>query len=118
MIKQTSIVLSLVVLGFGRSLATQYVSLNNKSCMVRPTLIDLNPDELHYYLFVIILGRCDGSCNTVEDPFGILPNKKKDVNLKVFNKIKGINDSKTLANYISCEYTHEFDDRKYNSRPK
>ena len=87
--------------------------------MVRPTLIDLNPDELRYYPFIIILESCDGSCNTVEDPFRIyVPNKKKDVNLKVFNKIKGINDSKTLANYISCEYTHEFDGRKDNSRPK
>ena len=38
--------------------------------MVRPTLINLNPDELLYYPFVISMNKCDGSCNTVEDPFG------------------------------------------------
>ena len=27
-------------------------------------------DELHYYPFIISLDRCDGSCNTVEDPLG------------------------------------------------
>ena len=36
---------------------------------------------------------CDGSCNTVEDPFGriFVPNKMDNVNLKVFSMIKGIN---------------------------
>ena len=45
-IKQTSIVLVLMLLGFGRSLAIKCVSMNSQSCMVRPTLIDMNPDEL------------------------------------------------------------------------
>ena len=46
------------------------------------------------------MNSCDGSCNTMEDPFDriCIPNKMKDVNLKVFNMIKGINESKTLIN--------------------
>ena len=32
-----------------------------------------------------------------------VPNKTEDLNLSVFNKIKGINESKTLAKHISCE---------------
>ena len=42
----------------------------------------------------------------------------EDVKLKVFNKIKEINESRTLAKYISCECRCEFDGRKCNSRQK
>ena len=46
LIKQVFIVL----LSFSKSLAIKCVSLNNEPCMIRPTLIDLNPAELKYYL--------------------------------------------------------------------
>ena len=90
------------------------------SCMVRSTLIDLNPDELHYYRFIISMNWCNGSCNIVEVLFGriCVYNKMEDMKLKVFNVIKGTNESKTLAKHISCECRCEFDDRKCNSRQK
>ena len=81
--------------------------MNSQTCMVRPALIDLNPDELHYYPFMISLGRCDGSCDTAEYPFGriCVPNKLENVNLKVFNMIKQKNENelKTIIKHISCE---------------
>ena len=43
LIKQVFIVLS----SFSESLATKCVSLNNKPCVIRPILIDLNPVELN-----------------------------------------------------------------------
>ena len=55
-----------LLLCFGGSSATKWISLNNQPCTVRPTLIDLNPEELHYYPFMFSLERCDWSCNTVE----------------------------------------------------
>ena len=66
--------------------------MNNQSCMKRPMLIDLYPDELHYYPFHS-LDNCDGSCHTVEDQFGrtCMPNKKEHENLKGSNMIKRIN---------------------------
>ena len=48
--KQTVIILVLLLLGFGVSLANTCLSLNNEPCVVRSTLIDLNPDTPHYYL--------------------------------------------------------------------
>lgn len=57
--------------------------INNEPCLARHALVDLNPNEL----------RCNGSCNTFNDLSDGLcdPNKIKDVNLKVFNKITKIN---------------------------
>ena len=69
-IKQTFIVLLLVLLGFDGLLATKYIYTNNQSCMIKTTLFDLNPDKLHDYPFIHSLDRCDGNCNSAEDPFG------------------------------------------------
>ena len=54
LIKQVFIVL----LGFSESLAKQYLFLNDDPCMVRPTLIDVNPVELKCYPFMISLVKC------------------------------------------------------------
>ena len=55
-IKQMYIVLVLILLYFGESLAStkaiKCVSMNNQPCSVRSTLIDLNL-ELHYYPTII-----------------------------------------------------------------
>ena len=63
------------------------------------------------------LGRCVGSCNTVNDLSNdiCLANKTEDLNQSVFNMITGINKSKTLTKHISCECKCRFDGRKCNS---
>ena len=84
------------MLYFGRSLATEYIPLINQPCTAIPTHTDSNPDDFYYYPFMVSLDRCDESCNTVEDLFGkiCVPSKIEDVNLRNFNMIKGINESK------------------------
>ena len=91
--------------------------------MTQPTLINLHPNEysqeFHYYPFAVRLDRCVGSCNTLTDWSNIsnkvcVLNKTEDLNLKVFNMITGINESKTLK-HISCESKCKFDWRKCNS---
>ena len=52
-----------VLLSFSVSLATKCLLLNDEPCMVRPTLINMNPVELKYYPFMISLNKCTGSCN-------------------------------------------------------
>ena len=117
-IKQIFIVLVLLVLGFGGLLTAKCISKNNQPYTVRMTLIDLNLNEIHYYPFMVSLDRFGGRCDTVEDPFGriYIPSEVEDVNLKVFNIIKGMDESKTLVKHISCECRCEVDGRKCNSK--
>lgn len=63
------------------------------------------------------MSMSDGSCNTAEDSFGriCVPCKMKDINLKVHNMIKKINESKTLVKHISSECRCEFDGKKSSS---
>ena len=79
--------------------------MHNQPYMVRPTLIDLNPYELYYYSFFFSISRCNGSCNTIEDPFDRISISKKieDSNEKLLNMIKRINVSKRLVKHISCQ---------------
>ena len=66
--------------------------------MIRPSLIDLIPVELKYYPFMITLDKCIWSCNSINDlSLKIyVPNKAKNVNVKVFNMI-----ANTVVKYIS-----------------
>ena len=57
--------LFIVLLSFSESLVTKCMFLNDEPCMVRPTLIDLNPVELQYYPFMINLNKCTGRCNVL-----------------------------------------------------
>ena len=80
----------------------------------------MNPTEIYYYPFIISVNRSNGSYNTVEDPFDRICGyfRVEDMDLKIFNMIKGINESKALAKHISCECRCEFDSRKCNSVQK
>ena len=97
----------MLTLCFRGSLATKCVFMNNQQCSVRPTLIDLYLEELHYYPFILSMSRCDGSCNNIEDPFGRICVKMEDMNLKVFDMIKWINESKTTKR-TPCEIENSF----------
>ena len=74
--------------------------MNNQPCMVRQMLINLNPDELHYYPFIISMIRCNESCNTIGDLFDrvCVPNKMEVVKRKVLNTVKWIIESRHLQN--------------------
>ena len=100
---------------------TKCVSLSRQKCEIQPTLINLHPNEynqeLHYYPFAVKLDRCVGSCNTVNDLSNnvCVPNKTEDLNLNVFNMVRGRNESKILTKHVSCECKCKFDERKHKS---
>ena len=78
--------------------------------MIRPTLIDLNPAELNYYPFMISLGKCNWSCNAVDELSKkiCVPSKTKDENVKIFNMITRIYQAKTMVKHISCNFKYKF----------
>ena len=81
--------------------------LNNEKCEIPPTFINLNPNEysqeFHYYPFTVKLGKCVGSCNTLNGlPNKVsVPNKTEVLYLGVFKIIIGINEPKKLKRHAS-----------------
>ena len=58
----------IILLIFSESLArdqTKFLFLNDETCMVRSTLIDMKQVELNYYPFMISLNKCTESCNVL-----------------------------------------------------
>ena len=51
----------------------------------RPTLTDLNQNEIHYFLLVVSLDKCDRSFNALDDLSDSkqVPNKTEDINAKM-----------------------------------
>ena len=100
---------------------TKCVSLSNQKYMIQPAFIHLHPNEyrqeFYYYRFAVKLGRCVGSCNSLNDLVNkvCIPNKTEYSNLSVFNMTAGINESKALTKHISCECKCKFDGPKWNS---
>ena len=88
--------------------------LSNCKGEIQPTLINLHPNEFHYYPFVVKLDRCIGNCNTLNvlSDKVCFQNKTKDLNVSMFNMITGINESGASTNYISYEYKCKFDGTK------
>ena len=64
--------------------------MNIQPSMARPAFVTID---------LSLLDICDESCNADEDSFDIicLPNKIEDINLKLFNMAKEINQPKTVV---------------------
>ena len=92
----------MTLLSFSESLATKCVVLNDKPCMVRPTPIDSNPVEIKYYLFMISLDKCTGSCNVLS-PKICVPKETKNINAKAFNMLTNKNEAKKMTKPILCD---------------
>ena len=88
---------------------TKCVPVSTQKCKTQPTLINFHPNEynqeLQYYPFAIKLGKCAGSCNTLNDLYNrvCVSNKTEDLNVHVFNVIIGKNESKIITKDISCK---------------
>ena len=96
-----------VLLSFSESLATKCLFLNDEPCMIRPTLMDMNPVELKY----------TGSCNVLSPKICVLK-EIKDIYVKVFNMITNKNKAKAITEHISCDCKCKFSSTTCNSKQK
>ena len=109
----------IILLSFSSSLArdqTKYLFLSDEPCIVRPTLIDLNPVELKCHPFIISLDKCSRSCNVLS-PKIFVPKETKDINVKAFNMIRNKNDE-TYSRDCKCKFSIKKcnSDQKWNNK--
>ena len=63
------------VKSFDESLASSFegsikcVSLNNRPCQARPTLVNSGINETLFHPFTDSVNKCGGSCNTIYDSY-------------------------------------------------
>ena len=44
------------------------ISMNNQEYKVRPEIVNVDSDELVFYLFSIKTSKCSGNCNNINVP--------------------------------------------------
>ena len=69
------------------------VSMNNQECKVRLKIINIYSNEPLFYPYSVIISKCSGSCNNMNDPYAKLyvPDVVKNMNVKAFNLISRTN---------------------------
>ena len=70
--------------------------MNNQECKIRTEIINVKTNEPIFYPYSIKINKCNGSCNTVNDPYAkiCVPDEIKNINVQVFNLVSRLNETK------------------------
>ena len=83
------------------------LSLINRERMPRPKILDINEGvgEALFYPYNVLVNKCSGSCNTLDDPMAkmCVPNIIKRVNMKVYNFLMRLNENRNVLWHESCK---------------
>ena len=102
-------IISLLISLFGiiKTKALEYASVDNQKCMPRPKVLDVNESvgEPLLYPHNVLVNKCSGSCNTLDDPMAkfCVPNIVKRVNMKVYNFLMRLNETRNVLWHESCK---------------
>ena len=74
------------------------VSMSNQECKIRPEIININSNKPSFYPYSVQINKCSGSCNNINDPYTKLcvPDVVKNLNVKVFNLMLRINETRRV----------------------
>ena len=81
------------------------ISMNNQKCKVRPQIVNLNGDEHVCFSFGIKTSKCSLSCKNINNPYAKLyvPDVVKTLNVKVFNLMTRINETRHIESHKTCK---------------
>ena len=77
--------------------------MNNQECKTRPVLMNINSNETLFYTYSILVNKCSGSCNDINNFYAklCLRDLDENMNIKVFNQISRTNETR----YVSWQET-------------
>ena len=79
--------------------------MNNQECKLRPQIVNVNSDDPVFFPFSNKTSKCSGSRNNINDPHAkiCVPDIVKNLNVKVFNLIWGINETRHIEWHEMCK---------------
>ena len=102
-------VINLLISLFGilKTKALECVSVVNQKCMPRPKILNVNEriGEALFYPYNVLVNKCSGSCNTLDNPMSkiCVPKVIKNVNIKVYNFLMMLNETRNVLWHESCK---------------
>ena len=96
------------------------VSVTNRECMARPKIIDVNKNEIVFYPLSTKANKFSGNCSNINDPMVKLcvPDIIKDMNIKVFNMLSIINETRKITWHETCKCICRFTKAVCNNKQK
>ena len=80
--------------------ALECVSVINQKCMPRPKILNVNEriGEALFYPYNILVNKCSGSCDTLDNPMSkiCVPKIIKNINMKVYNFLMRLNETRNV----------------------
>ena len=80
--------------------ALECASVVNQKCMPRPKILDINEGigETLFYSYNVLVNKCSGSCNTLDNPMSkiCIPKIVKNVNMQVYNFLMRLNETRNV----------------------
>ena len=95
-------------------------SMNNQECKIRPEIINFNTNEPMFYPYNIKIGKCKGSCNTINDQYAKLcvPDTIKNININVFNPMSRTNETRYIEWHKTCKCKCRLDASVCNNKQR
>ena len=63
--------------------ALKYASMSNQECKVRPAIINIDSNEPLFYAYCIVVNKCRGSCNDINNPYPKLMKQDRYLGMKL-----------------------------------
>ena len=100
--------------------ALKCVLMSNQECKVRPAIMNINSNELSFYIYGIAVNKCSGSCNDINNPYAKLCVLYfvKDMNIKIFNLMSEINETRHASWHETCACKYRLDANVFNDKQR
>ena len=99
--------LAIILFSIIKTRALKCLSVINQKCKPRPKILNVNEGvgEALFYPNNVLVNKCSGSCNTLDDPMARLcvPNIIKRLNMKVHNFLMRLNETRNMLWHESCK---------------
>ena len=100
--------------------ALECVLVINQKYMPRPKILNVNEGigEALFYPYNVLVNKCSGSCNTLDNPLSKMCVTKiiKNVNIKVYNFLLRLNETRNVLWHESCKCVCELNSSVCNSK--
>ena len=100
--------------------ALECVSVVNQKCMPRPKILDVNEGvgEALFYPYNVLVNKCSRTCYALDDsmPKMCIPNIIKRVNMKVYNFLMRLNETRNVLWHESCKCVCRLNSSVYNNK--
>ena len=100
--------------------ALECMSVINQKCMPRPKILNVNEgiDEALFYPYNVLVNKCSGSCDTLDNPMSkiCVPKIIKNVNMKVYNVLTRLNETRNALWHESCKCVSRLNSSVCNSK--